>query len=171
MHTTSTDTTVTSIVKVDNPINIVYMSKLKRRTTVFLYFPLFKHPKHYISWLEKVEKKKPKLYEKMGIYDLIQLSKVGPSYCQKNLVASLYFWESTSNTFHLPCGMVTRTLFDLVAIAGVRLTCEAFDPDVNDEDTINLDHTWETIGHYIEDHHNKASKEVSDARHIAFLAL
>ncbi|XP_050899026.1 uncharacterized protein LOC127105856 [Lathyrus oleraceus] len=36
------------------------------------------------------------------------------------LLASLYFWDSTYNTFHLPCGMVTPTLFDAAAIVGLH---------------------------------------------------
>lgn len=59
----------------------------------------------------------------------------------------------------------------LAFITGLRPTGEAFYPYVSNEDTINFDHTREGFGHYIENHNNKASKEMLDAEHITFLAL
>ena len=84
----------------------------------------------YLNWLAKVEQKKYQLWKDMGIFDLIQLSKVRTSYCQHMLMASLYSWDNTFNIFHLPCGMITPTLFDMAAITGLRPTGEAFDPSV-----------------------------------------
>lgn len=75
----------------------------------------------------------------MGIYNMIQLSKIGPGYSQNMLVASLYFWDTTHNTFYFPCRMMTPTLFDIVAMADIQLTRDAFDPKKMNEDTINFD--------------------------------
>lgn len=106
---------------------------------VFLFFPLFKDPKDYLVWLDKAEKKKSQVWKDMGIFDMIQLSKVGPGYSQAMLVTSLYFWYSTHNTFHLPCRMMTPTLFDVSAIIGLRPTGETYDPNFMAEDTIGFD--------------------------------
>ena len=57
--------------------------------------------KLYLSWLSKIEKKKSQDWKDLGIFDLIQMSKLGFSYCQPFLLASLYFWDNTYNTFHL----------------------------------------------------------------------
>lgn len=107
----------------------------------------------------------------MKIFELIQLSKVDPAYCQNMLVASLYFWESTTNTFQLSCRIITLRLFDVAAIAGLQQTREVFDPNERNEDTINFNADQASFGHYMEDHHNKEGHIVSDEKHITFLAL
>lgn len=93
----------------------------------------------YILWLNKIEGKKSEFMKEKGIFDLIQLSRTGTAYYENILAASLYFWESTTNTFKFPCGMLTPTLFDEAAITGLRPTGETFDPNESDEDTINFD--------------------------------
>lgn len=74
----------------------------------------------------------------MGIYDLIQFFKIGHPYCQNMLVTSLYFWESTTNTFQLPCSIITPTLFYIMTIAGRRPTRKIFEQNERNEDTINF---------------------------------
>lgn len=69
------------------------------------------------------------------------------------LVVLLYFLYASNNTFHLQCGMVTLTLFDFVAITGLRQTGEDFEPNYIDEDTI------------------KFGEGVSDEERIYFLVL
>jgi hypothetical protein len=44
------------------------------------------------------------------------------------LVAALHFFESSTNTFHFECGMMTSTLFDVAAITGLPPTGDAYDP-------------------------------------------
>ena len=53
----------------------------------------------------------------------------------------MYFWDNTHFTFHLPCGMVTPTLFDIAAITGLRPTGDYFDPEDLSEDTIGFSAT------------------------------
>lgn len=91
-------------VKLEKIINLDYMSNALR---VFRSCPLFRYPETYLVWLAKVKQKKAQIWTEMGILDMIQLSKVEPGYCQNMMVTSLYFWDSTTNTFHLPCGMIT----------------------------------------------------------------
>lgn len=44
------------------------------------------------------------------------------------LLVATCFWESTTNNFHLPCGMLTPTLFDFAAITNLRPTKETYAP-------------------------------------------
>lgn len=98
-------------------INLTYMNS---GFTVFRSCPLFRDPSDYLGWLEKIDKKKSQVWKEMDIFDLIQLSKVRPGYCHTMLVSSLYFWDSTHHTFHLPRGMMTPTLFDIDVITGLK---------------------------------------------------
>lgn len=76
------------------------------------------HPgnKDYLAWLNKVQKKKQTRWEELGIFDEIQLSRIAHRVNLSMLLASIFFWEGSTNMFHLPCGMLTPTLFDVVAI-------------------------------------------------------
>src|SRR3954463_6910573 len=67
--------------------------------------------------------------------------------------------------------MITPTLFDIVAITGLRPTGETFDPDVMDNDTINFNEATITYTAFIQQYHNENNEVVSDEEHIAFLAL
>ncbi|XP_058755341.1 uncharacterized protein LOC131628527 [Vicia villosa] len=87
------------------------------------------------------------------------------------LVASVHFWDASHNTFHLPCGMVTPTLFYIAAITGLRPTGETFDPNVMDTDTINFSEAIVTYTAFIQQYHDENNEVVSDEEHIAFLAL
>lgn len=118
---------------------------------VFRSCPLFKDPKDYLAWLAKVEKKKSQVWKNMGIFDMIQLSKVGHGYSQAMLIVSLYFWDTTHNTFHLPYGMMTPTLFDVAAITGLWPTGETYDPNFMAEDTIDFDNSRANFTNYIAD--------------------
>lgn len=121
--------------------------------------------------MNKIETKKGQTWKDKGIYDFVQLSRVGPPYCQNMLVATLYFWESSTNTLQIPYGMITLTLFDVVTITSLRPTSDNFDPTKRDEDTINFNTNHVSFGKYIEDHHNTTSEEVFDEEHIAFSTL
>lgn len=60
------------------------------------------------------------MWKYLGIFDLIQLSRVHLKYNPTMLLTGTCFWESANNTLHLPCGMLTPTLFYLAAIIGFR---------------------------------------------------
>lgn len=48
------------------------------------------------------------IWQDQGIFDLVQLSRVGPRYNPHMLLVATCFWETTTITFQLPCGMVTH---------------------------------------------------------------
>lgn len=73
---------------IKKPIDIEYMNAT---FCVFRSAPSSRKNDDYIYWLNKVETKKGRTWKAKGIYDLVQLSKVGPPYCHNMFVASLYF--------------------------------------------------------------------------------
>lgn len=93
---------------------------------------------------------------------MLLLSKVGISDCQNMLVVAFYFWDGFHNTFHFPYRMLTPTLFNIVVIARLRPTHEAFDPTEINEDSINFYSSRFTFTQYISDHHHTSTNEVSD---------
>lgn len=153
---------------VEEPIVLEFFNGSNR---VFRSSPLSKDPQDYLAWMAKVEKKKASFWKDMGIFDLIELSKVGPAYCQNMLLASLYFWDSTHQTFHFGCGMMTPTLFDLAAIVGLKPIGEDFNPLYLTEDSIGFEVSRAAYSSHINYYHDKTTEEVSDTEHIAFLAL
>lgn len=88
------------------------------------------------------------------------------------LVASLYYWESTTNTFQLPCGMLTPTLFDVAAIIGLQPVDNNFNPnEKSDKDNIDFDNNYAGFSRYIETYHVTGTTEVTSEEHITFIAL
>lgn len=140
-------------------INLEYVTNTIK---VFWSVPLDKDLEPYYAWLRKAETKKSQFWKELQIYDLIQLSKTGLEYNQPMLVASLYLWDASCNTFHLPCTIVTPTIFNMG---------EDFDHNYMDEDTIYFGERKATYTLYTAKHHNKTNEDVSDEDHIAFLAL
>ncbi|XP_050885349.1 uncharacterized protein LOC127090291 [Lathyrus oleraceus] len=151
----------------DGELSLTYLNY----TRIFRTCPWSKDPSDYLSWLDKVEKIKGDFWKEVGIFDLIQLSRAGPNICPNMLLTSLYFWDSTYNTFHLPCGMVTPTLFDAVAIVGLRPNGIDFNPTNLNEDTIAFDTSFAPYSLFMSHYHDKDTTEVSDVEHIAFLTL
>src|SRR3954465_4012735 len=149
----------------------IRLNYMTNSVKVFRSFPLAKDPELYYAWLTKVEGKKESFWKTLGIYDLIQLFKTGLEYNQPMLVAAVHFWDASHNTFHLPCGMITPTLFDVAAITGLRPTRETFDPNFMDTDTIHFNEAIVTYTAFIQRYHVQTTTEVTDEEHIAFLAL
>ena len=78
-----------------------------------------KELKNYVARLDRVQSVKGASWRNQGFFDLIQLSRKEISYNPNMLLEAIHFWESSTNTFQLPCGMITPTLFDVAAITGV----------------------------------------------------
>jgi hypothetical protein len=122
----------------------------------------------YIGWLDKLEKKKGQFWKDIGIFDLIQLSRLGPKYHNELIIAALHFWNPSTNNLHLKCGMLTPTLLDVAGITGLKPTGQTFDPD-DQQSEFSFDFTRSAYGNFAIDHHDTLTTEVSDTEHIAFL--
>jgi hypothetical protein len=124
--------------------------------------------KDYVAWLDKVQNKQGLFWRHHGLFDLIQLSREGTRYHIEMLSAALHFWESSTNTFHFKAGMMTPTLFDVAAIAGLKPTGPTYDPTYVSEH-FTFDYKILTFSGFLKEHYNTDSVDVSDIEHIAFL--
>lgn len=123
--------------------------------------------KEYLAWLNKVQRKRQDQWRSAGIFDAIQISRYAHRVNPCMLLASMYFWEGSTNTFQFPYGMLTPTLFDVAAITGLSPLGEILDPTLPTENGFSFSRG--SLQNYIEDHHNKDSVEVSEEEHIVFL--
>jgi hypothetical protein len=124
----------------------------------------------YITWLDRVQVGYGAFWKDSGIYELIQLSRVGPKYQQEMIIAAMHFFESSTNTFHFECGMMTPTLFGVAAITGLSPVGETYDL-VKTNQSIEFDYKEKTFQKYIQENHRVGEEEVFDIEHIAFLTL
>lgn len=142
--------------KRDINLDFRYMST---KTRVFRSMPTPGN-KEYLAWLAKVQRHKQAQWKKIGIFDLIQLSRTAHRVNPSLLLASLQFWEASTNTFQLPLGMLTPTLFDVAAITGLSPIGDTFDPTA--ELRRSFDFSRPGFQNYMEDHFDKESDDVSD---------
>jgi len=86
------------------------------------------------------------------------------------LLDALHFWNTSTSSLHLKCGMLTPTLLDVAAITGLKPTDETFVPSSCESDfSFYFDRA--TFGNYIIDQHIRDKEEVSDEEHIVFLTF
>lgn len=96
---------------------------------------------------------------------------VGPSYNQNMLLAASHFWEDSTNTLQLRCGMITPTFLDVTAITGLWTTDKVFNPSIQNEDNIGFNSKRVSFTNFIIDHFDEMTNEVYDEEHISFLSL
>ncbi|GAU14611.1 hypothetical protein TSUD_96750 [Trifolium subterraneum] len=123
----------------------------------------------YIAWLDRVQQDFGSLWKDFGIFDFIQLSRLGLKYQQEMIIAALHFFDSSTNTFQFECGMMTPTLFDVAAITGLPPTGDTYDPTLAGS-KIEPKIRTKSYTKYIEEQ-NQLKGEVSDEEHVAFLVL
>lgn len=80
------------------------------------------------------------------------------------LLAAMYFWEVSTNTFQQPCGMITPVLFYLVAIIGLWHNGEDYEPSVDTDFKISI-HVYTAF--IIE--HRGSGNFIDTREHITFL--
>lgn len=74
----------------------------------------------YDRSLFKAEKAKKDIWVKAGIYNAIMMSSGMPDPDTPILSALAFFWSTSINAFHFPCGMMSPTLQDVSFITGLR---------------------------------------------------
>lgn len=94
--------------------------------------------KKYVAWLNKVQCKRQDQWRRVGIFDVIQISRHVHRINQCMFLVSIYFWKGSTNTFQLPCGMLTPTLFNMAAITSLSPMGETFDPTLLTESTFSF---------------------------------
>ncbi|XP_057457307.1 uncharacterized protein LOC130748161 isoform X2 [Lotus japonicus] len=146
-------------------------------------FPFLKDPKRtfrsappnpsagegaYLRWLDRVEASKSGHWKVTGIFDLIQLSRSPITYNPAMLLSSLFFWERSTNSFHVPFGMLSPTLLDVAAITGLWVVGDDYHSSVAPTNPIAIPTDNIAFSKFIKDHYVE-NGEVSDAEHVAFL--
>ncbi|XP_057432277.1 uncharacterized protein LOC130725031 [Lotus japonicus] len=122
----------------------------------------------YLKWLDRVEASKSGHWKVTGIFDLIQLSRSPISYNPAMLLSSLFFWERSTNSFHVPFGMITPTLLDVAAITGLWVVGDDYHSSAVPTKPIAISTDNIAFSRFIKDHYVEEG-EVSDAEHVAFL--
>jgi hypothetical protein len=107
-----------------------------------------------------VEKEYKGYWKNYGIYPLIQFSRTDPKYKPELLIATLHFYEKSTNTFQFKCGMATPTLIDVAAITGLRPDGDHFDP-TKIGDKVELNYRENTFSKYIAENQGEEGEEVS----------
>jgi len=130
--------------------------------------PRYENNERYLCSLDKMEKQKSQFWKVMGIFDLIQLSRQGPKYHSEMIIVALHFWNPSTCSLHLKCGMLTPTLLDVAGLTSLKPIGQTFDLDSH-VSKLSFDFTKPVYGNFILDHHVISSVEVSDTEHIAFL--
>jgi len=77
------------------------------------------------------------------------------------IIAALHFWNPSTCSLHLKCGMLTPTLLDVAGLIGLKPVGQTFDPD-NHVSELSFDFTRPAYGNFILDHHVTSSSEVSN---------
>lgn len=125
--------------------------------------------KEYLAWFDMMQNKRQAQWNTVGIFDAIQISRHVHRVNSCMLLSSLYFWEGSTNTFHLSSGMPMPILFDVAVITDLSPLGETFDPTHSTENKCSFKH--QSLKFYIVDHHVKDSNEVSNEEHTSFLTL
>lgn len=122
----------------------------------------------YIKWLDRVEWKSAHYWKYLRIYDLTQLSRVSLPYNPNMLIASMCIWDTSTNTFHLPCGMITPIFFNIATIVSLRPTGMDFDPAKVTKTDPPFSFSRPAYISFIEDH-RRVTHDISMHEHITFL--
>ncbi|XP_045831589.1 uncharacterized protein LOC123922982 [Trifolium pratense] len=139
---------------ISEPYNFSY---IKAPNRVFRSAPSLND--QYLGWLDRIQRDKADIWQACGNYDLIQLSRTGLKYQQEMIIAALHFFESSTNTFHFECGMMTPTLLDVAAITGLSPLGDTYDP-FKASDTIKFDFRNKSYSKYIVEN-RKTNDEVT----------
>lgn len=127
----------------------------------------------FCAWMDRLETEKIDHWRWIGVYTLLQIACYGAPQSCGMLLVTLQFWESSTNSFHTKCGMITPTLLDIVAITGLKPTGEVFECEAVAPISLRFDvgdSRKSTYNNFI-DHHATSSGPVTTEEHVAFLTL
>ncbi|RYR08609.1 hypothetical protein Ahy_B05g076373 [Arachis hypogaea] len=82
--------------------------------------------------------------------------------------AVICFWNRTTNSFHLPCGMIRMSLLDVAAITGLPINSPDCTPNMQPERQYNVALT-NSYSDFIANNMGAESTDITDDEHVAFL--
>jgi len=141
------------------------MNKMKH---IFCYVPM-SNKEQFIIWKRRLEALKEKQWKKLHIYDLIQLSDHPVHAYNYFLISSfLKFGESNTYSLHILYGMLSPTLFEVVAIIGLKPTEVDFVLSLVPRNLVCIDNSKPTYNQFIATN-MKEIGEISVEEHVALL--
>ncbi|RYR38145.1 hypothetical protein Ahy_A09g043108 [Arachis hypogaea] len=117
---------------------------------------------------ERVAPSKSAAWEALGIQDLLRLSHFSTSTLPWMIRAVTFFWNRTTNNFHLPCGMIGMSLLDVAAITGHPISPPDFTSDMQPKQQYNITPTT-SYNDFIVHHMGAEGSPITDDEHVAFL--
>ena len=121
------------------------------------------------KWVCRIEVHKAESWKKIGIFDLIQLTKRQMPYNMGLLTSSFFFWDVNTNSFHTRYGMISPTLYDMAFLTGLPPTGETYLPDMIPTVSISgIDLSNKTYSAFVK-RNMGTGDSVSEGEHVAFL--
>ncbi|RYQ96713.1 hypothetical protein Ahy_B08g092564 [Arachis hypogaea] len=136
--------------------------------------PFRKNPKinprgtYFTAWYECLAPTKRAAWGALGIQDLLRLSHFSHSTLHWMIGAVTFFWNRTTNNFHLPFGMIGMSLLDVAAIIGLPISPPDFTSDMQPRQQYNIAPTT-SYSDFIAHHIGKEGTAITDDEHVAFL--
>lgn len=100
---------------------------------------------------------------------MVNISRMGPKYNPIMLLASIFFWEGSTNTLLLPYDMLTLTLFNVASITGLNPLGATFAPTLETKNEFTIEHFG--YKNFILDNHDKTRTFWPFSYHIISSAL
>lgn len=123
----------------------------------------------FLALLDKVQGMKKAQWEAVGIFNVFQFSRNSHWINLGIIIMLILLWEGSTNTFDLPCGMLTPTLFDVATITSLSPLGETFDPTLSTQLKFHFNRA--RFKHYIRYNHVTDNLNVFNEEHVTFLTL
>ncbi|RYR20185.1 hypothetical protein Ahy_B03g065273 [Arachis hypogaea] len=122
----------------------------------------------FTTWYQRLEPTKGTSWGALGIQELLRLSHFSLTTHPWMIGAMTYFWNRTTNNFHLPCGMIGMSLLDVAAITGLPINSPDCTPDMQHQHQYNI--TFNTpYSDFIAHNMGEDDTEITNDEHVAFL--
>ncbi|RYR77870.1 hypothetical protein Ahy_A01g002544 [Arachis hypogaea] len=122
----------------------------------------------FTAWYERLAPTKRATWGALGIQDLLRLSHFSLLMLPWMIGVVTFFWNRTTNNFHLPCGMTGMSLLDVAAITGLPISPPAFTSDMQPRQQYNIAPT-NSYSDFIVHHMGAEGTTVTDDEHVVFL--
>ncbi|RYQ83173.1 hypothetical protein Ahy_B10g101799 [Arachis hypogaea] len=123
---------------------------------------------HFTAWYQRLEPTKSADWGALGIQKLLKLSHFSLTTYPWMIGAVTYFWNRTTNNFHLPCGMIGMSLLDIAAITGLPINSPDCTPNMQSKHQYNAVLT-NSYSDFIAHNMGVEGTKITDDEHVAFL--
>ncbi|RYR31327.1 hypothetical protein Ahy_B01g056131 [Arachis hypogaea] len=118
----------------------------------------------FTNWYQRLEPTKGAIWGALGIQELLRLSHFSLTTYPWMIRAVTYFWNRTTNNFHLPCGMIGMSLLDVAAITGLPINSPDCTPDMQSKDQYNVVFNT-SYSEFIAHNMGEDGAEITDSEH------